>query len=76
MHVVVDADRRDDTVGVGATGSVSTRWFQALEAGKTGHAGAPGSLAACAASDAEPERGDEKMRAAILRHRGGDAAAT
>ena len=42
----------------GATGSLSTRWFQGLEAGKTGHAGAPGSLAACGGRDAEPEHGE------------------
>ena len=36
----------------GATGSLSTRWFQAFVAGKTGHAAAPGSRDAEAAPTA------------------------
>jgi len=35
---------------LGATGSLSTRWFHGLEAGKTGHAGAPVTFPAGAAA--------------------------
>ena len=46
-----------------ATGSLSTRWFQGLEAGKTGQAGACGSLAAEAT--ATPSASTPAARSAI-----------
>ena len=47
-----------------ATGSLSTRWFQGLDAGKTGQAGAPGTLPACAT--ATPTASRARKRTAIL----------
>ena len=57
---------------LGATGSLSTRWFQGLVAGKTGQAGACGSRAAEATATPEREHAEDEQDESS--HRSGDAA--
>ena len=58
----------------GATGSLSTRWFQGLDGGKHRARRGTWQLGGLRGHDAEPEHGEEED--GDSRHRSGDAAAT
>jgi hypothetical protein len=61
----IDAMIRSESA---ATGSVSTRWFHALLAGKTGHFGAPGTRSA--AAEATQTRQAATTRSGLMRRAG------